>query len=120
VRDAPLSRAPDSGRLSCAPTAQETVLVEAHVQYLAGLTRQGTVLPAGRTLNEDASTSGIVLLDVPSKDAARATMEQDPAVASGVFTADLFPYRVALVSPRLLELAPRRRAGRAQDDVSST
>jgi uncharacterized protein len=89
-----------------APTADEEHAVQDHFEYLANLTRQDIVLLAGRTTNDDASTFGIVLLEAPSEAAARGVMLADPAVAAGVFAAELFPYRIALASPRLLDLAP--------------
>ena len=89
-----------------APTPEECEAVEDHFDYLAGLTRQAVVLLAGRTTNDDVSMFGIVLLEAPSEAAARDVMVADPAVAAKVFAAELFPYRVALASPRLLDLAP--------------
>jgi uncharacterized protein YciI len=94
-----------------APTADETAIVEEHFHYLEELTQQAVVLLAGRTLNEDASTFGIVLFQAPSEAAAALVMQRDPAVCAGVFAAELFPYRVALASPRLLDLLPQ-----AQED----
>jgi uncharacterized protein YciI len=93
-----------------APTAEETDLVGQHFRYLKGLIRQAVVLLAGRTLNEDASTFGIVLLEAPSEAEAEAIMSQDPAVRGGVFSAELFPYHIALVSPHILNVAPQADA----------
>lgn len=89
------------------PTPHEVLTVEAHFRYLMDLTRRGVVLLAGRTLNEDASTFGIVVFEALSDVEAGAVMQGDPAVAAGTFAAELYPYRIALASPRLLELAPR-------------
>jgi len=38
-----------------------------------------------------------VILEVESKEEALAIMNDDPAVAAGVMTAELFPYHVALI-----------------------
>lgn len=89
-----------------APTPAEIGLVEEHFRYLQELVRRNVVLLAGRTLNEDSSTFGIVLFEAPSEVDARAVMQEDPAVRAGVFSAELFPYQITLASPRLLELAP--------------
>lgn len=102
------------------PTPREVSAVEAHFRYLAELTDRGVVLLAGRTLNEDASTFGIVLFEALSDTDARAILQADPAVAAGTFTAELFPYRIALASPRLLDLAPRPAGGRSHDDGTSS
>jgi len=88
------------------PTADEETSVGEHFAYLEDLTRRRVVLLAGRTLNEDPSTFGIVIFEVPSDTAARDLMACDPAVRAGVFSAELFPYRIALASPHLLDLAP--------------
>lgn len=89
-----------------APTPEETALVEEHFRYLEKLARRAVVLLAGRTLNDDPSTFGIVLLEAASEPDAAAIVAQDPAVGAGVFAAQLFPYRIALASPHLLDFAP--------------
>jgi uncharacterized protein YciI len=94
-----------------APTAEESARVSEHFAYLKDLARRGTVLLAGRTQNEDETTFGIVLFEADTMDQAEAIMHQDPAVRSGVFQAELFPYEIALVSPRLAERALRLDAG---------
>jgi hypothetical protein len=98
------------------PTPHEVSSVEAHFRYLAELTRRGVVLLAGRTLNEDASTFGIVVFEALSDVEARAIMQADPAVTAGTFIAKLYPYQIALASPRLLDLAPRLAGGPPHDE----
>ncbi len=98
------------------PTPHEASAVEAHFRYLEELTRRGVVLLTGRTLNEDASTFGIVVFEAASDIEARTIMQADPAVAAETFFAELFPYRIALASPRLLDLAPRLAGGRPHED----
>ena len=85
-----------------ASTEEEDRIVSEHFQYLQAMTAQGTCLLAGRTLNTDPSSFGLVILQAESEDRARELMEGDPAVRAGVFQARLFPYRVALASERLL------------------
>ncbi len=84
--------------LSDGPTQQEQGVVEAHFAYLQGLLDKRVVLMAGRTLTEDESTFGIVVLEAQSERCARALMLDDPAVSEGVMEAQLYPYRVALWS----------------------
>jgi len=88
------------------PTADEEAAVGEHFAYLEDLTRRRVVLLAGRTLNEDPSTFGIVIFEASSDAAARDLLARDPAVRAGVFLAELFPYRIALASPRVLDLTP--------------
>ncbi len=82
--------------LSEGPTEQEATIVGQHFAYLKGLTAQGTVLLAGRTLNTDERSFGIVVFQAESDAAAQAIVDGDPAVKQGVMNAELFPYRIAL------------------------
>jgi uncharacterized protein len=79
------------------PTEQEDAVAEEHFTYLKDLTAKGVVILAGRTLNADESSFGIVIFHAESEEAARRIMEGDPGVRKGIFRADLFPFRVALV-----------------------
>ncbi|WP_218673914.1 YciI family protein, partial [Candidatus Entotheonella palauensis] len=66
--------------------------------YLKQLTEQGVVILAGRTLNTDASSFGIVILQADSEATAHQVMQEDPAVKHEVMHAELFPYRIALMA----------------------
>ena len=79
-------------------TPDEDAIVSDHFEYLRTLTEQGIVLLAGRTLTRDAASHGLVVFRAESENAARALMNGDPAVAAGVFRAELFPFGIALVS----------------------
>ncbi len=78
------------------PTPSEERVVGEHFTYLQRGVAEGVVMLAGRTLNKDASTFGIVILRAASESEARAKMENDPAVKQGVMSAQLYPFRVAL------------------------
>jgi uncharacterized protein YciI len=80
------------------PTPEEAEIISQHFDRLEALMEQGVVILAGRTLNSDPTTFGIVIFNAESEDFARAIMESDPAVSGGVMRAELFPYRVALIS----------------------
>lgn len=56
--------------LSDGPTAEEQTLVGEHFAYLQGLTERGVVILAGRTLNTDESSFGIVVFNAASEEAA--------------------------------------------------
>ena len=79
-------------------TQEEERIVGEHFDYLKELWEKKSVVLAGRTLNTDASAFGIVILRVESENKAREIMQNDPAVKHGVMTAELFPYRIALMS----------------------
>lgn len=81
-------------------TDDERRMVEEHFAYLKHLTNTGTVLLAGRTRNIDSSSFGIVIFSAESEETARRIMNEDPAVKSRVFRAELFPYRMALFNPK--------------------
>jgi uncharacterized protein YciI len=83
--------------LKSGPTKEEGAIIDEHFKRLKELTRSGTVILAGRTLNTDETSFGIVIFRAPSEDAAREIMNNDPAVKQGVMKATLFPYRVALM-----------------------
>jgi len=78
-------------------TDKENDIVQRHFMRLKELTEKGTVILAGRTLNEDETQFGIVVIEVDSEKEAQNLMESDPAVAEGIMDATLFPYQVALM-----------------------
>ena len=78
-------------------TPEETEVISEHFAYLQRLTEQGTVILAGRTLNDDESSFGIVIFEAGSEADARSIVASDPAVQKGVMKARLYPYRVALM-----------------------
>jgi uncharacterized protein YciI len=86
------------GMLTQGPTPEEAATVAQHFAYLKGLAEQGVVVLAGRTLNTDESTFGIVILNASSDEAARVIMNNDPAVKNGVMCGELYPYRTAVMA----------------------
>jgi uncharacterized protein len=91
------------GMLTEGPTGREASIVNEHFEYLQKLVAEGVVFTAGRTLNADERTFGIVVFEAGTEAAAVALVQNDPAVKLGVMKAELFPYHVALWSPK----APR-------------
>ena len=84
--------------LSQGPTPEEAAIVSQHFAYLKQLTEQGVGVLAGRTLNTDASSFGIVILPADSEAAARDVMRHDPAVQHGVMQTAFCPHRIALAA----------------------
>lgn len=82
--------------LSKGSTPEEDALIEKHFYYLKDLYDKGIVRLAGRTLNTDPSSHGLVIFEAEDRMSAEKIMEDDPAVKAGVFTAKLFPFRTAL------------------------
>lgn len=85
--------------LSEGSTPEEAEIVSQHFDYLKDLMEQGIVILAGRTLNTEYSSFGIIIFKAESEDAAREVMLNDPAVIHRVMRAELYPYRIALHAP---------------------
>ena len=83
--------------LSEGSTPGEDAITAQHFNYLKELMNQGVVILAGRTLNTDTSSFGIIIFNAESEEKAREIMHNDPGVKSKQFRAELFPYRIALV-----------------------
>jgi uncharacterized protein len=84
--------------LSEGSTEQEAEVIGQHFNYLKQLTEIGTVILAGRTLNTDSTSFGIIIFNAADEQAAQQLVDNDPAVQQGVMRAELFPYRVALMA----------------------
>jgi uncharacterized protein len=78
-------------------TEQDNQIVGRHFRRLQRLHKEGRVLMAGRTLNADPSQFGVVVFEAASEEEARELMEADDAVKEKIMTAQLFPFRVALI-----------------------
>ena len=83
--------------LTAGATPEEDEIVGRHFAYLKDLLEQGVVVLMGRTQNDDETTFGIVIFEADDETAARAIMQNDPAVREKVMTASLYPYRIALM-----------------------
>lgn len=79
-------------------TAEEEAVFARHFEHLQGLAADGVLILAGPTLG--AVNTGINVFEAPDEDAARAIMEADPAIAAGVVTGELRPFRVSLLRGR--------------------
>lgn len=88
--------------LADGPTTEEGEIVARHVAYLKELAERGVVVMAGRTIGQVdeqdvANPYGIIIVQAHLEEHARAVMENDPAVKEGVMTAELTPFRLALL-----------------------
>ncbi len=86
-------------RLHCdeAWTDADNEIVKEHFEKLKALKADGRLILAGRTNNEGENTFGIVIINGDEEQATKL-MKSDPAVKKGIMTAELFPYKVALIS----------------------
>jgi uncharacterized protein YciI len=76
---------------------EENDIMMEHFGYLQGLLREGKLILAGPCLDR---TLGITVFKADSEEEARSIMENDPAVIKGVMSAELHPYRAALLVGR--------------------
>ena len=77
-------------------TDTENAVVAQHFERLATAVKSGQVIMAGRTTEPLDKTFGLVIFEADSEAAAREFMHADPAVMTGLMTATLHPYAVAL------------------------
>ena len=63
-----------------------------HAQLLRRRLEDGSLILAGPTLGQ--INTGICVFEAPDEDAARAYMEEDPTIASGIARGELRPFRV--------------------------
>jgi uncharacterized protein YciI len=73
---------------------REEVIINEHFEYLKKALAEGRLFLAGRCLNGEF---GIVIFRAESEKQAEDFMKNDPAVKKGVMTAELHPFRIALI-----------------------
>lgn len=79
-------------------TPTEFGIIEEHVSFLRERLAAGVVILVGRT--QDEHPVGICVFEAADQEAASRFTEEDPAVAKGIFTAEVRPYHVFLMRGR--------------------
>lgn len=79
-------------------TEDEGAIMGVHKAHLGDLHRQGVLILAGPTFG--AVNTGIAVIEAVDEDSARAIMQSDPAITSGLMTGELRPMRVAFLRGR--------------------
>jgi uncharacterized protein YciI len=69
-----------------------------HWIRIQGLYLEGRIVLVGPTLGR--INTGLCVFEAPDEDAARALMNEDPAIAEGFATGELRPMRVSLLRGR--------------------
>lgn len=78
------------------PDEEEAKIMSDHFHYLKSLLEQNKLYLAGPTLIPD-DPFGLIILDTESEEEARALLENDPSIKSGIQEiADLRPIRLSL------------------------
>jgi uncharacterized protein YciI len=78
-------------------TASDEAAVQRHFERLQAAAKSGKVILAGRTLEDNARTFGIVVFEADNRDEAQSFMASDPTIVAGVMTFELHPYQVAVL-----------------------
>ena len=76
-------------------TESEQAVWGEHVQLLQRRLDDGSLILAGPTLGQ--INTGICVFEAPDEDAARAYMEEDPTIASGIARGELRPFRASFL-----------------------
>jgi uncharacterized protein YciI len=76
-------------------TPADQAVGEQHFAYIKQAAAAGRLILAGRTQEPLDKTFGIAVFEAESDAAAHSFMQNDPAVAEGIMTAELHPYRIA-------------------------
>jgi uncharacterized protein len=78
-------------------TEKETATMSEHFAYLQGLLDAGRLVLAGPSLDP---VFGVCVFEADDEEEARGIMTADPAVSSGLQSAELSPFRVSLLRGR--------------------
>ena len=76
-------------------TDDERAVWDEHFALLQRRMAEGTLILAGPTLGP--INTGICVFDAPDEDAARAYMDEDPTISSGIARGELRPFRAAFL-----------------------
>jgi uncharacterized protein YciI len=77
-------------------TKEDQAVLGRHFVRFQEAAKSGQLILAGRTSEPGDKTFGIAIFEAPDEDAARKFMQEDPAVAGGLMTAELHPFAVVL------------------------
>ncbi len=75
---------------------EAAIMGEQHSPYLSQLFEAGTLILAGPTWGQPMN-DGVAIIEAPDEESARAIMEADPAITSGLMTGELRQIRVAFL-----------------------
>jgi len=90
-------------------TDEDKKMLQRHLVRFEEAIKTGKLILAGRTSESGDKTFGIAIFEAKDEAAARKFMEEDPAVAVGLMTAELHPFTVALEHKKSLILTSTAR-----------
>jgi uncharacterized protein YciI len=77
------------------PTEEESRIVGEHYEYLQRLRAEGRLVLAGPSA-VPGDTFGLGIFDQNDRTEVEAIVAADPAITSGIMTAEIRPYRIAV------------------------
>ncbi|HTR69802.1 MAG TPA: YciI family protein [Mycobacteriales bacterium] len=89
---------PPRDEFAATMTDEERAVWAAHFSHLQSLAVDGRLILAGPTLG--TVNTGVCVFEADDEPAARAVMESDPAIASGIGTGELRGFRASLLRGR--------------------
>ena len=75
-------------------TDDEAEIMSIHFAYMKQLLADGVLIVAGPVVTGEF---GLSIIEAESEEAAREFVYNDPAVAKGIMTPEIYPYRVSLI-----------------------
>ncbi|HEY3250925.1 MAG TPA: YciI family protein [Ignavibacteria bacterium] len=78
-------------------TEEEAGIMSKHFVYLQDLMSKGKLVLAGP---ETSGKFGIAIFEAENLEHAKELTANDPAVNSGIVTAEIYPYRISLLSQK--------------------
>lgn len=78
-------------------TEEEAGIMAKHFAYLKNLYDMGKLILAGP---ETSGKFGIAIFEADNLEHAKELTANDPAVKSGIVTAEIYPYRVSLIKEK--------------------
>ena len=82
-------------------TENDHEIISRHFLRLKKYCEEGIVLTAGKTDRVDENGFGIVIFQAENDEKAAEFMREDPAVIHNMMTAQVLPYRTALMKDRI-------------------
>lgn len=79
-------------------TPEEIAIVGEHFDFLQAKLAAGELILVGRT--QDQPPVGIAIFEAEDQAGAQRFFQEDPAVAKGVFSGEVRPYKIALMRGR--------------------
>ncbi len=74
-------------------TDEEAEIISIHFEYMQKLLADGVLIVAGPVITGEF---GLSIIEAESEEAAREYVYNDPAVAKGIMTPEIYPFRLSL------------------------